>query len=170
MYHSVITRFWHLTRFYFLPCMLSILYTLNYLQSSPHTSQSMPQPLPACIQRPAILLLREPMGPQAALGKQIKPFNSTKLCIRAHIIYIYIHIYIYIYIYIYIHIFISHIEFCSMPESCLLPWESWNRGYDSTRVRQRTRASSPSVPAGTTGLHQTQRRLSDFSLSDLSGA
>lgn len=26
----------------------------------------MPQPLPACIQRPAILLLREPMGPQAA--------------------------------------------------------------------------------------------------------
>ena len=48
----------------------------------------MPQPLPACIQRPAILLLREPTGPQAALGKQIKPFNSTKLYIKVHI-YIY---------------------------------------------------------------------------------
>ena len=57
----------------------------------------MPQPLPACIQRPAILLLREPMGPQAALGKQIKPFNSTELYITVHIsIYIY---YICIYIY-----------------------------------------------------------------------
>ena len=63
----------------------------------------MPQPLPACIQRPAILLLREPMGPQAALGKQIKPFNSTELYITVHIsIYIY-YTYIYIYVYIYIY-------------------------------------------------------------------